>query len=149
MSRIYLQMYAPFSVSGKDFLKVDSASNLQRRILFSSDNKHLVYLNFLRDGLLLFTNETKVEFQFTVGRNARSMALVKFEHNDVGKIYVNNNFKISKAGVMNREIYENPNTMISSILHGNVNGDGVGRIDLKVDDSLKVDLLLASSATCN
>lgn len=134
MSRVYVKTYDPFSITGKDFPTVGD-THTQRRILFSPENKHVVSLNFLRDGMLLFSNESRADFQFTIGRNSRSMAVVKFKYSDEGELLINNNFRVSKAGVRNREIHENPNTMISNTLHINVSGVGIGRVDLKVDES--------------
>lgn len=135
MSRIYLQTYGPFELRGKDFGVVESKNDNKRRILFSPDDKHSISLNFLRDGLLLFSNESKTAFQFSVARNSRLMAMVKFEYAEKGKLYVNNNFSISKIGVTNKEIHTNPNLSVSNIFHIDVSGDGIGRIDLKVDES--------------
>lgn len=135
MSRIYLQTYGAFSIQGNDFAAVDSEITNKRRILFSPDDKHSISINFLRDGLLLFTNESNANFEFTVGRNNRSMALIKFKHTDEAMLFVNNNFQIKKSGVTNREIHANPNCMMSKVLHFDISGVGIGRVDLKVDES--------------
>lgn len=135
MSKIYLQTYGAFSVSGKDFPTVISGN--EHRLTFSPDNVHSITLNFLRNGLLLFNNPTKTKFDFTIARNKRSMVLVKFRFNNEGQLFLNNNFRISKEGVSNREIHENPNTMASNVLHLNFTDEvsAFGRADLKVDES--------------
>lgn len=135
MSKVYVKIYNDFKVAGRDFLSMDGTT--LRRILLSPDGKHSISLAPLRDGTLLFTNETKVPFEFSVTQNGRVLAVVKYE--SPGKLLINSNWKLEGSRVVNREIHTNPELKFCDQVNFELNGDGDGsgllRIDMKLDES--------------
>lgn len=131
MAKVYVKVYGEYTLSGRDFPTVQSST--MRRLVFSPDNKHSLSVEPLRDGCLCITNDAKVAFGFSISRNRKLIATVKY--NDVDStLLVNTNWRISQKGVENKEIHTSPDLIVSPNMHIDVNVSGVGRIDLKVDD---------------
>lgn len=132
MSKIWVKLYGEFRLTGTDFAPVNSTQ--MHRTVFSPDGKHSISVVGLRDGTLLLTNENDIGFNFSLGRSGRVLAVVKYYPN--GKyVTINNNWKVKEDGVSNREIHTNPDLLTSEHLHIDLNVDGLGRIDLKLDNS--------------
>lgn len=133
MSKVYVKPYTPFKITGKDFAALQSDS--MRRVVFSPDDAHSISVATLQDTLLL-TNESKTKFEFTISRNRRILAVVKTRwQDDHGLLQINTNWKVSHDGVINREIHTNPNLVMSPNFNIDLEGDGIIRLDLKVDNS--------------
>lgn len=131
MSKLYVKLYTPFVITGQDFPSTD---NSFRRIVFSPDNVHSISVVGLRDGTLLITNEGQTSFQFSLSRNRKVLAVIKYSK-DVPYLSINNNWRIKKWGVQNCTINENPDLVFSPQLNVDFTGTGLGRVDIKFDDS--------------
>lgn len=130
MSRVYIKFYDPVKISSRDFLEMNDKT--VRRTIFSPDNKHSVALSPLRDGTLLFVNEGDIKFEWTITRNGRTLANFKYS---AGKILINSNWKLNETGVENREIHYNPDIKYCDQLNFEISGDGLLRVDVKVNES--------------
>lgn len=62
------------------------------------------------------------------------MATVKYQGAD-SVLFLNTNWRIMANKVDNREIYRNPDLHPSTHLNIDMELDGVGRVDLKIDES--------------
>lgn len=132
MTKIFIKPYGQFRITGSDFVPIGNTD--MRKIVFSPDNKFSISGVALRDGTLLLTNEGKVPFSFTIGRNGRTLAVVNY--NGFPSLNINNNnWRLSIDGVTNREIHTNPDLIKSPHLNVDLNVDGLGRIDIKIDDT--------------
>lgn len=132
MSKVYVKCYDRFVLSGQDFAPV--SSNDMRRIVFSPDGRHSISVVDLRDGTLLFTNETKTPFEFTISMNRRVAAVVKCSPAE-STLKINSNWVVSRDGVQNYEIHNNPDLFMSTVINVDIEFDGVARVDVKVNDS--------------
>lgn len=133
MAKVYVKMYSDYEISGKDFATV--RSDTMRRILFTPDNVHSVSVMELRDGALGIFNESRTSFEFTISRGKKIIAVVKCVA-DTSSLHINSNYRLTQKQLENREIHTNPDLVTSPCLNINLlNVDGIGRIDLKVDDS--------------
>lgn len=131
MSKIYVKMYSAYKVTGKDFADVRSSD--MRRIVFSADNVHCLQISELKDGCLLISNGNKVELDFTISRNQKVIAAVKYGGGR--SLLINTNWRLTQEGIENREIHSSPDLVMSNTLNFDVETLGIGRIDLKIDDS--------------
>lgn len=126
-------MYDTFVISGQDF--ATQTSQALRRTLFSPNGTHSVSIIRLRqDGTLLLTNEGKVSFTITISRNRRVLAVLKYLP-ESSLVSINNNWRVSREGVANRAIDQNPDLFMSPHLNIELNGPHIARVDVKVDDS--------------
>lgn len=126
-------MYSDYEISGKDFVTVRSDN--MRRVVFTPDNIHSISIVELRDGSLGIFNESRTPFEFTISREKRIVAVVKCLAVD-SALKINSNYRLTQSQLENREIHTNPDLVPSVNLNINlVNIDGIGRIDLKIDDS--------------
>lgn len=132
MSKLYIKPYGSFVLTGRDFPTTES--QMMRRILFSPDNIHSVSVVSLRDGTLLFTNQSKIRFEMSLSRNGKVLAVLKLRP-DLNEVIINTNWRLTENGVKNREIHGNPDLIISKNINIDLQMDGIGRIDLKVNDS--------------
>lgn len=132
MSKLYVKPYDDYIISGNDFASVQSGA--MRRIVFSPNKKDAVSVSELRDGCLLINNENQVPFEFTISREHKVIAVVKHCGTD-RVVRVNTNWRLTENGVENREIHTNPDLVRSTVLNIDVRCTGIGRIDLKVDES--------------
>lgn len=105
-----------------------------RRVVFTPDNTHSLSICELRDGCLLVLNQAKIPFNFTISRNHKVVATVNCVGSDA-VLKINTNWRLSLDGIQNREIHTNPDLVMSPNLNIEIGGLGLGRIDLKVDDT--------------
>lgn len=132
MSRIYIKPYAAYEITGKDFGTISSAN--VRRTVLSPDNKHSVSIIELRDGCLCISNNSQVPFDFSISRNKKVVATVKYPGNQP-VLRINSNWLLKSTGIENREIHTNPDLIASHTMNIDIDAHGLGRIDLKVDES--------------
>lgn len=130
---VYVKTYSDYEISGKDFGTVRNEA--MRRILFTPDNVHSISIVVLRDGTLGIFNEGRVPFDFTISREKKIIAVVKFDA-DASALKINSNYRLTQTQLENREINTNPDLIRSANLNINlVNINGIGRIDLKIGES--------------
>lgn len=86
----------------------------------------------LDDKTLFFSNGSKTEFSFTIGRLGKILAVFTYARDT---IFINNNWKVGLDGVHNRCIDRNPDLIKSKILHIEIAFDGIGRVDVKIGGS--------------
>lgn len=133
MSKVYVKLYDDYRLSGADFDLVDS--DTLRRLVFSPDNIHSVSVVRLSDGTLLFTNEAKVAFEMTISRERKVLAVIKYRQNTPNLCF-NTNWMLNKDGVTNREIYANPDLILSKMLNIEVQAkEDIIRLDFKIENS--------------
>lgn len=132
MSKIFVKIYDTFRVTGNDFPQHDTHEI--RRIVFSPDNSHSVSLVSLHNGTLLLTNESRVGFDLSISRENKVLAVVKYREQS-SNLLINTNWKLDQSGVHNREIHSNPDLVFSKHLNIDLQTRGVGRVDLKIDES--------------
>lgn len=132
MSKVYVKPYHDYTISGNDFASVHSVA--MRRIVFSPNRKDAVSVAELNDGCLLISNKNKVPFEFTISRENKVIAVIRSCGNDQS-VNINTNWRLTGSGVENRQINTNPDLVRSLIMNIDVQCEGIGRIDLKVDDS--------------
>lgn len=132
MAKIYVKPYADYTISGNDFAMV--RSDAMRRIVFSPDRKNAISITELRDGCLMINNENQVPFEFSISRLPKIIAVVKYNGND-SLLNINTNWRLKESGVENREIHTNPDLIRSPHINIDVRCNGIGRIDLKIDES--------------
>lgn len=131
--KLYIKPYGRAVLSGTDFQNVSIAQ--MRRIVFSPNGIHSISVVQLRDGTLLITNERQVEFDFSISRNHRVVAVVRYRKNATSLI-INNNWLITQEGVENRTVSENPDLIFSQNLNIDVTcGEELMRVDMKVHES--------------
>lgn len=130
--KIFVKPYSPSVLSGPDFPQT-ATTNL-RRLVFSPDNAHSVSVVALRDGALLLTNEKEVEFDFSITRNNRVVAVVRYRKHATSLI-INNNWLLTQDGIENRAINENPDLIHSDNLNIEIPGYDILRVDFKVHES--------------
>lgn len=130
MSKVYIKPYSAYTVSGKDFASVTSTN--MRRIVFTADDLHCLHMTELRDGCLMISNSKNVEFDLSISRKGKVFAIVKYVG---GALKINTNWRLTKTGIENREIHTNPDLVISNTMNLDFDTIGIGRVDLKVDDS--------------
>lgn len=134
MGKVYIKTYGQYVLSGKDFASINN--DTMRRIVFSPNGKNSVSVVALRDGTLLLTNDANTSFEITISRGHRIMAVVKCAFDPDGSILkINSNWRLSSRGIENREIHTNPDLVISPHLNIDLDENGIGRVDLKIDDS--------------
>lgn len=102
--------------------------------MFSPDSKHCISINQLPDGCLCIANNGKVPYAFTVSRERKVLANVTFNGND-SVLKINTNWRLTANGIENREIHSNPDLILSPLLNIDIGSNGLGRLDLKVDES--------------
>lgn len=88
----------------------------------------------LKDGAMLITNEREVRFDFSISRNRRVMAVIRYRPN-ISSLIINNNWLLTQDGVQNRAIHENPNLNVSPHLNIESMGISLCRIDIKINES--------------
>lgn len=134
MSKVYIHPYSEYTVSGHDFGNLSSTE--MRRVVMSPDNIHSLSLVELRDGCLLITNNSKIDFEFSISRNCKPLMMVTCKGSEPA-LLINTNWRLDKEGVMNREIHTNPDLKKAQTLNIDIGrgATGVGRIDLKIDES--------------
>lgn len=133
MSKLYLQTYEGFTISGRDFPMVDSEKDPHKTI-FSPNGINSVSLNFLQNDMVLFANEGFVPFEFSISRNKKMMANVKCIV-EGPELLINNNWRIGKDGIKNREVHTSPTFVKSNMVHFDFRGNGTGRVDMKIGES--------------
>lgn len=136
MSKIYVKPYDRFTISGQDFETVQS--NGMRRIVFTPDNKLCLSMVQLRDGCLLIVNENAILFAFTISRDEKVIAVVKFGKTTVDGehcLQINSNWRLTENGLENWEIHTNPDLHRSPVLNIDLEADRLGRVDLKFNES--------------
>lgn len=132
MTKIYVKLYDDFGITGSDFVQTHSTE--LRRIVFSPDGVHCVSVVSFKDGTLLFTNEAAVEFNFSISRNRRILAVVLYRRNATS-LAINNNWLLMDEGVRNWTINTNPNLILSENLNIEFSGSKLARIDFKINES--------------
>lgn len=131
MSKVFFKPYSSFQITGTDFETV--SSDAFRRIVFSPDGVHAISVVSLRDGTLLFTNDSDSPFEFTLSRNHKTLAVVKYSREST--LTVNSNWRISASGVKNCEIHSNPDLIISKHINIELQGAAFARADLKINNT--------------
>lgn len=132
MSRIYVKPYSDYIVSGEDFQSVSSKK--MRRIVFSPNNTNSIIVNELRDGCLLITNERRIPFQFSISSEAKTLATVDYSRTE-SALFINSNWKLNSKGVFNQNENSDEELNSSPQLNFDFKLNGIGRIDLKIDES--------------
>lgn len=132
MTKIFVKLYEDFEVTGRDFSNVKS--DLIRRLVFSPDGSHSISVVPLKDGTLLFTNEKQCEFSFSISRNHRVLAVVRYQQN-AASLTLNNNWLLNQEIVQNRTINTNPDLIFSENLNIDFEGTALARVDLKINTS--------------
>lgn len=131
--KIYVTPYAPYEINGSDFMPTPGTA--LRRILFSPDNIHSVSIVALRgDGAILLNNEANIDFEFSISRNRRVLAVMRYKRN-TGNLLINNNWLVTQEDVRNRAISENPNLVFSKCLNIEIGGNSLTRVDFKINES--------------
>lgn len=132
MAKIYIKSYDRFTLTGSDFAPI-SGTQL-RRVVFSPDDRHSISIVSLKDGALLITNENGIEFEFSISRNRRVLAVVHYRPND-SSLHINNNWILTQQAIRNRAINENPDLVHSQNFNIDFGGSALARIDLKINDA--------------
>lgn len=133
MSKVWIKPYGDFVLTGQDFPPTEN--NAMRRLVFSPDNVHSVTVMALEDGTLLLTNDSQLQFEITLSRNGKVMAVVKLRP-DLSEAMINTNWRLTQNGVKNREIHGNPDLIFSKNLNIDLRSvDGIGQMGIKVDNS--------------
>lgn len=133
MAKVYVKTYSDYEISGKDFETVRKET--MRRIVLTPDNIHSISIVELRDGTLGIFNEGRAPFEFTISREKKIIAVVKCQA-DASALKINSNYRLTQSQLENREIHTNPVLVPAASLNINlVNINGMGRVDLKIDDS--------------
>lgn len=132
MSKLYIKPYGAFVLTSNDFPEIEE--QVVRRLVFTPDNLHSVSVAFLRDGTLLITNENKIPFEISISRNQEVMTVLKYQP-EFEQVLINSIWRLTKNGVDSREGSETPDLIFSPNLNVDLRGDGIGRIDVKVDKS--------------
>lgn len=132
MAKIFVKMYSSYIVSGKDFGVVPS--DKMRRLLFSPDDIHSASIVELKgDGCLCISIPSRTPFDFSISRNGKVLANVAYRGQS--SLHINSNWRLTESGVSNREIHTNPDLRVSKTLNFEIEGEGIDRIDLKIDQS--------------
>lgn len=124
--------YSPYELTGKDFAMV--SSDRTRRIVFSPNGTNSVSVKELPDGCLCMANNGKADFNFSVSRNRKVLAVVTCNGTE-SNLKINTNWKLSVSGIANKEIHTNPDLTMSQTINIEIGVGGFGRLDLKVDQS--------------
>lgn len=132
MTKVYVKMYGNFVISGNDFAQI--RSDQLRRVVFSPDGNNAIVMVPLKDRTLLLTNETSSNFGFSISRNHRVLAVVKYRRGTTS-LLINNNWLLGANGVENRPINENPDLIHSQNMNIELNDPALARVDFKIDDS--------------
>lgn len=132
MAKVYVKFYDGYEISGNDFLPVQSGA--MRRIVFSPNGLNAIAVSELPDGCLLMNNESGAAFEFSVSRNQRVFAIVKYRPVQ-RDLQVNTNWWFDVHGVVNQKINTNPDLIRVPHMNINVEAIGLGRMDVKVNDS--------------
>lgn len=132
MTKIYVKLYDNSLLSGSDFAQIRNSD--LRRLVFSPDNVHGISVVPLQDGTLLFTNEADIGFDFSISRNRRVLAVVKYRESTTSLV-INNNWLLLQDAVQNRAINQNPDLLFSENLNINFEGSALARVDLKINSS--------------
>lgn len=140
MSKVYLKPYAPYSITGRDFAPMTNDSI--RRMVFSPDNMHSISLMQMHDGCLCFTNGSRSDFSFSVSRAHKVLMVVKVRAKE-NSLLINTNWLLTQTCVQNREIHTNPDLLPVSKFNIDFTMEGIGRVDLKVEESGYVACLLS------
>lgn len=132
MTRVYVKTYSNFEITGNDFGVVSSEN--MHRIMFSPDGTHCLWLYQLPDGCLCIANNGDIQFGFTVSRGRKVVATVTCAANG-SALKINTNWRLTNNGIENREIHTNPDLVTSSVLNIDIGSTGIGRLDLKDNNS--------------
>lgn len=127
-------MYNDYRIESNDFAAMNSTQI--RRVVFSPNRQHSLSIEEMRDGCLCITNKAQIPFEFTLSRERKLIAVVRYI--GAGQLQVNSNWMVDDGGVINQEISRNPDLYVSSKLHIDIIGAGLTgmcRMDLKVDNS--------------
>lgn len=92
MSQTFVKLYFAYTILGKDFATVKSSN--MRRIVSSPNNKNVINITELRDGCLLISNESRIPIEFSISREWKILAVVKY-NGTVSSLFVNNNWKLN------------------------------------------------------
>lgn len=112
--------------------------HFERRLTFSPYNVHPIFINNLGDNVFMFTNNNEIDFEFTVSRENKVMALVEFKR---CAIYFNKQWRL-KANVLANRFMDAPSDIVpSNILNFEIGTFGSGRFDVKFDKKEFVALL--------
>lgn len=133
MAKVYIKPYGSYEISGKDFPIVLSAN--MRRFVFSPNNHHSLSVCELRDGCLLISNNSRTPFSFSISRNQKVLAVINYVATNDGALNINTNWRLSINGLENFFIHSNPDLIPSADMNMEIAGDGLARIDLKMDES--------------
>lgn len=125
--KLYVKLYSHFEMSSSDFGTVD---NVRRRLTFSPDNVHSVFINGLNENILMFTNNAGVQFEFTISRGNNVMAFIELKPNGV---YVNKQWRLTENVLTNRHLNNTINIQQSRILNFEIGTIGKARFDIKFD----------------
>lgn len=125
--KLYVKLYGHFELSSSDFGTVDS---VRRRLTFSPDNVHSVFINGLGENILLFTNNAGVQFEFTISRGKNVMAIIELHPHG---IYVNKQWRLNENVLTNRHLNDAMNIQPSRILNFEIGTIGKARFDIKFD----------------
>lgn len=132
MTKVYVKLYDGFVLTGSDFPPTNNRE--LRRLVFSPDSIHSISVVSLKDGTMLITNEGKTEFDFSISRNRRVLAVVRYREN-AASLRKNNNWMLTQEAVQNRAISTNPDLVFSENLNIDFDGPALARIDMKINDS--------------
>lgn len=137
MVKVFIKLYDRFTITGNDFPPIES--NAVRRTLFSPDGRNSISLNQLPDDCLVICNESDCPFTFSISREHKVFAVVKFQERDDGhgkSLAINTNWLLYDDGLTNIAINTNPDLVRSAILNIDVQPvDELARADLKVATS--------------
>lgn len=132
MAKVYVKLYDNFKLSGTDFAQ--TMSNHLRRVVFSPDGIHSISIVSLKDGAMLITNETEAEFDFSISRNRRVLAVIRYRKGE-NSLRINNNWMLTQDQVLNRAVNQNPDLLFSPHFNIDFEGTKMARVDLKINES--------------
>lgn len=125
--KVFIKPYSLIAISGSD---LGVKENIKRRITFSPDDIHSLFIDNNGEDLII-SNNSDVNFEFTISRGNRTMAIVEYKPS-IGLV-VNSQWRIKNNLVRNRVAPEFPEIQKSRILNFEIDVIGTGRVDLKHD----------------
>lgn len=126
-TKLYVKLYGHFELSSSDFGTVD---NVRHRLTFSPDNVHSVFVNGVGENILMFTNNAGIQFEFTISRGNKVMAIIELQPNG---IYLNKQWRLTGNVLTNRHLNNTINVQPSRMLNFEIGTAGKGRFDIKFD----------------
>lgn len=99
MVKVYIKIYGTYTLTGRDFQQI--RSDAMRRFIFTPDGKHTCIVVELEDGCIGIKNDSNTPFEFSLSRDSKLIAVVKYNGTDE-HLLVNTNWCITQNAVENK-----------------------------------------------